>query len=67
MLAIGYGTVGYWLVASKNLLDAFYATVLTLSTVGVRTSSSPDPGVKIFTVSLILFGVVASRDLRAGP
>jgi voltage-gated potassium channel len=59
MLAIGYGTVGYWLVEGKSLLDAFYATVLTLSTVGVGTDSPPGPGGKVFTVSLILFGVVA--------
>jgi voltage-gated potassium channel len=57
-LAIVYGTVGYWLVEGKNLLDAFYETVLTLSTLGVGTGP-PGPGGKIFTVSLILFGVVA--------
>jgi voltage-gated potassium channel len=59
MLAIGYGTAGYWLVEGKSLLDAFYAAVLTLSTVGVGTDSPPGPGGKVFTVSLILFGVVA--------
>jgi voltage-gated potassium channel len=59
MLAFGYGTVGYWLVEGKSLLDAFYATVLTLSTVGVVPGPPPAPGGKVFTVSLILFGVVA--------
>jgi voltage-gated potassium channel len=58
-LAIGYGTVGYWLVEGKNLLDAFYETMLTLSTLGVGPGPPPGPGGKIFTVSLILFGVVA--------
>ena len=58
-LAIVYGTTGYWLVEGKNLLDAFYETVLTLSTVGVGTGPPPGPGGKIFTVTLILFGVVA--------
>jgi voltage-gated potassium channel len=58
-LAIVYGTAGYWLVAGKNLLDAFYETVLTLSTLGVSPGPPPGPGGKIFTVSLILFGVVA--------
>jgi voltage-gated potassium channel len=58
-LAIVYGTVGYWLVEGKNLLDACYETVLTLSTVGVGTGPPPGAGGKIFTVSLILFGVVA--------
>jgi voltage-gated potassium channel len=59
LLAIGYGTAGYWLVEGKSLLDAFYTTVLTLSTVGVGTGPPPGPGGKLFTVSLILFGVVA--------
>jgi voltage-gated potassium channel len=59
MLAIGYGTVGYWLVAGKNMLDAFYATVLALSTLGVEAGPPPSPGGKVFTVSVILFGVVA--------
>jgi voltage-gated potassium channel len=59
MLAIAYGTVGYWLVEGKTLLDAFYVTVLTLSTVGVGTGPPPGPGGKVFTVSVILFGVVA--------
>ena len=58
-LAIIYGTVGYWLVEGKNLLDAFYETMLALSTLGVGTGPPPGPGGKIFTVSLILFGVVA--------
>ncbi len=59
VLAIGYGTVGYWLVEGKSFLDAFYTTTLTLSTVGVGTGPPPGPGGKLFTVSLILFGVVA--------
>ena len=59
ILAIGYGTAGYWLVEGKSPLDAFYATVLTLSTVGTGTDSPPGPSGKVFTVSLILFGVVA--------
>jgi voltage-gated potassium channel len=58
-LAIAYGTVGYWLVEDKDILNAFYATVLTLSTVGVGQGPPPGPGGKVFTVSLILFGVVA--------
>jgi voltage-gated potassium channel len=59
LLAIGYGTAGYWLVEGKNLLDAFYATVLTLSTLGIEAGPPPGPGGKVFTVSLVLFGVVA--------
>jgi voltage-gated potassium channel len=58
-LAIVYGTAGYWLVEGKGLLDAFYETILTLSTVGVGTGPPPGAGGKMFTVSLILFGVGA--------
>jgi voltage-gated potassium channel len=58
-LAIVYGTAGYWLVEGKNLLDAFYETVLTLSTLGVGPGPPPGPGGKVFTVSVILVGVVA--------
>jgi len=43
----------------KSLLDAVYATMLTLSTLGVEAGPPPGPGEKVFTVSLILFGVVA--------
>ncbi len=55
VLALCYGTFGYWLIENQSPLDAFYTTVLTLSTVG----SGPELGVggKLFTVSLILFGV----------
>ncbi|HET9079880.1 MAG TPA: potassium channel protein [Trebonia sp.] len=59
LLTIGYGTAGYWLIEDKSLLDAVYATMLTLSTLGVEAGPPPGPGGKIFTVSLILFGVVA--------
>jgi voltage-gated potassium channel len=59
ILAIGYGTAGYWLIEGKSLLDAFYATMLALSTLGVEAGPPPDPGGKVFTVSLILVGVVA--------
>ena len=33
--------------------------MLTLSTLGVEAGPPPGPGGKVFTVSLILFGVVA--------
>lgn len=59
MLAIGYGTTEYWLIEGKSPLDAFYATMLTLSTFGVEAGPPPGAGGKVFTVSLILFGVVA--------
>ncbi len=48
MLAIIYGTAGYWLVEGKNLLAALYETVLTLSTVGVGPGPPPGPGGKMY-------------------
>src|SRR6516162_3504661 len=57
-LAIVYGTVGFWLVEGKSLLDAFYETVLTLSTLGVGPGPPPGPGGKVFTVSVVLVGVM---------
>ena len=41
------------------MLDAFYAIVLALNTLGVEAGPPLDPGGKVFTVSVILFGVVA--------
>jgi hypothetical protein len=42
-----------------RLLDAFYATMFTLRTLEVAPGPPPGPGAKVFTVSVILFGVVA--------
>lgn len=58
-VALLYGTLGYWWIEGQSLLDALYTTVLTLSTVGVGTGPAPGPGGKVFTISLIFFGVVA--------
>ena len=59
LLAIGYGTAGYWLIEGEGLLDAFYATVLAGARSETGTGPAPGPGGKLFAVSLILFGVVA--------
>ncbi|MCQ4082807.1 potassium channel protein [Streptomyces sp. RB6PN25] len=59
VVALIYGTLGYWLVEGKDLLDAFYTTVLTLSTVGVGQGPAQGSGGKVFTISLIFFGVMA--------
>lgn len=59
VLALCYGTIGYRLVERMSVLDAFYTTVLTLSTVGVGRGPGPSVAGKWFTISLILFGVAA--------
>jgi hypothetical protein len=45
--------------AVGDVVSSRYSTVLTLSTVGDGTGPLPGRGRKVFTVSLILFGVVA--------
>ena len=57
VLALCYGTIGYSLIEGQSILDAFYTTVLTLSTVGAGSGPALGVAGKLFTVSLILFGV----------
>ncbi len=55
------GTVGYKFIEDYTLLDAFYMTVITVTTVGYGEVMPLGPGGKIFTALLILltFGVFA--------
>ena len=55
------GVIGYMLIESYYLLEAFYMTVITISTVGFsEVKSLSDPG-KLFTTFLIIssFGIFA--------
>lgn len=51
------GTVGYRLLCHLSWLDAFYFTVITMSTVGYREVGELDPVGKVFTIALIFSGV----------
>jgi voltage-gated potassium channel len=54
---IAYGIVGYMVINGWSLLDAFYMTIITISTVGyteVHTQGAPG---RIFTSTLIVVGV----------
>lgn len=51
------GTFGYHLLVGLSLLDALYMTVITLGTVGYREVGHLDPAGKVFTISLIVFGL----------
>ncbi len=53
------GTVGY-AVLGLALLDAFYQTVITISTVGYREVGEVGDRYQVFTVLLILFGTGTS-------
>ena len=52
------GTLWYWLIEGWRLIDAAYMTVITLATVGfLEVQPLGDRG-RLFTISLILMGVV---------
>jgi len=68
-LTVLYGTLGYLLVEGWSLTDALYMTVTTLATVGYGEVRPLDASGKLFTISLIVLGVVAlaaSIDAVAG-
>lgn len=52
------GTLWYWLVEQWPLLDALYMTVITLSTVGFMEVNPLSDRGRLFTVVLIIVGVV---------
>jgi voltage-gated potassium channel len=56
-LAIGYGVAGYTLLEGWPLLDSLYMTLSILSSVGLTEVRPLDASGKLFTVSLIAFGV----------
>jgi voltage-gated potassium channel len=68
-LTVLYGTLGYLLLEGWSLTDSLYMTVTTLATVGYGEVRPLDPSGKVFTISLIVLGVVAlaaSIDAVAG-
>src|SRR5215211_5813139 len=68
-LTVLYGTLGYLLLEGWSLTDALYMTVTTLATVGYGEVRPLDASGKLFTISLIVLGVVAlaaSIDAVAG-
>jgi voltage-gated potassium channel len=64
-----YGVAGYMLVEGWSFLDALYMTILTLTTVGYREVRPLDDTGKVFTITLLIFGVavvLATISLIAG-
>src|SRR5687768_2571777 len=51
------GTVGYMVVEGWDLWDAFYMTVITVSTIGYREVHTLSFAGQLFTVALIFGGV----------
>src|SRR5207248_11547310 len=54
------GTAGYMLIEGWNAWDAFYMTVITVTTVGYREVHDLSPAGQAFTVVLLLGGVGAA-------
>jgi voltage-gated potassium channel len=55
----GYGVVGYRVLEGWSLLNALYMTVITLATVGFHEVQPLDAKGQVFTISLILAGVMS--------
>ncbi|PKN53000.1 MAG: potassium channel protein [Deltaproteobacteria bacterium HGW-Deltaproteobacteria-13] len=51
------GTVGFHLIEGWSLMDSFYTTIATLSTVGYGDYAPETTSGKIFTIFVIIFGV----------
>ncbi|MGM0568630.1 MAG: ion channel, partial [Elusimicrobiota bacterium] len=47
------GVAGYMSIENLNMLDAFYMTVITLSTVGFKEVVELSKGGMLFTIALI--------------
>lgn len=58
VVVIAYGTAGY-LLMGWTFLDALYMTLTTLTTVGFQEIRPLDVGGRIFTMTVIVFGVSA--------
>jgi voltage-gated potassium channel len=56
-VVIVYGMLGYMLIEGWNLLDAFYMTIITISTVGYSEVQKLSDAGRIFTSTLIVVGV----------
>lgn len=63
--ALVYGTVGYRVLEDFTLIDSLYMTVTTLTTVGFGEIQPLSPTGRLFTISLIMVGVVVVFDLFA--
>ncbi len=58
VLTVAYGTAGYRVLERWSWLDSVYMTVITLTTVGYKEEQPLGSGGRVFTISLLLFGVV---------
>src|SRR6185436_16542314 len=54
---MGFGTVGYVLIEGWSIWDAFYMTVITITTVGYREVHTLSRAGEVWTVVVLLIGV----------
>jgi len=65
VLALVYGTAGYMALIGFGFVDALYMTVTTVTTVGFGEIQPLGTGGRLFTLSVILFGLGAVFALLA--
>ncbi|MFD1063366.1 potassium channel family protein [Winogradskyella litorisediminis] len=58
LFVLGVGVLGYRFMSDYTWIDAFYMTVITVTTVGYGEVNPLDTNAKIFTIFLILSSVV---------
>jgi voltage-gated potassium channel len=56
-LVLIIGTLGYWLIEGWSLLDGFYMTVITITTIGFKEAHDLTVSGKIFTLFIIFTGI----------
>lgn len=64
-MALVYGTVGYMVIEGFGFVDALYMTVITLATIGYGEIEPLSTGGRIFTITLVAFGLLVVFDLLA--
>ncbi|MEA1909465.1 MAG: potassium channel protein [Patescibacteria group bacterium] len=55
---LAVGTLGYMVIEGWNVLDSLYMVIITLATVGYKEVHAMSPAGTIFTILLIVFGVI---------
>jgi len=65
ILILAAGTIGYMTIEGWPFIDAFYMTVITISTVGFKEVNQVDGVGRIFTIFLVFSGVGFSLYVAA--
>ena len=55
---VAFGTAGYMVIEGWSMVDALYMTLITYSTVGYGEVHNVSPTGRIFTLFLIVLGIV---------